>query len=150
MTRQDVVQLTNQHRAAQLICRLIQIRARLMSSPRCRVEAKKQKIRAHRDRRHIPLVTQEERKLIELPSGENDSKQSLRLVGGSDSETVETDESDIEEVGFLNDKIGYEQRKIRLREKIEEEKSRKIESRRTWLLRQIQTCKNKRKVSFLS
>ena len=121
-----------------------------MSSPRCRVEAKKQKIRAHRDRRHIPLVTQEERKLIELPSGENDSKQSLRLVGGSDSETVETDESDIEEVGFLNDKIGYEQRKIRLREKIEEEKSRKIESRRTWLLRQIQTCKNKRKVSFLS
>ena len=133
--------LTSQHRAAALICRLIQIRTRLMNSPRCRIEAKKQKNRSNRDRRHIPFVTRQEHNSISGRLGFTSG-----FTSDSEMEPAETDESDIEEVGFLNDKIGFEQRKIRLREKIEEEKSRKIESRRTWLLRQIQNCKRKRKV----
>jgi hypothetical protein len=140
VTSSDMTALTSQHRAAALICRLIQIRTRLMNSSRCRIEAKKQKNRSNRDRRHIPFVTRQEHNSISGRLGFTSG-----FTSDSEMEPAETDESDIEEVGFLNDKIGFEQRKIRLREKIEEEKSRKIESRRTWLLRQIQNCKRKRK-----
>ena len=41
------------------------------------------------------------------------------------------------DVGFLNDKIGQEQRRIRQRERLEEERTRESEARRTWLQCQI-------------
>ena len=66
----------------------------------------------------------------------------------SDNDTPDTDESDIEDVDFMNDKIGSEQRRIRHREKLEEDKNRKIESRRTWLLKQIKNCERKETVIF--
>ena len=67
----------------------------------------------------------------------------------SDNDTPDTDESDIEDVDFMNDKIGSEQRRIRHREKLEEDKNRKIESRRTWLLKQIKNCERKETVRIL-
>ena len=67
----------------------------------------------------------------------------------SDNDTPDTDESDIEDVDFMNDKIGSEQRRIRHREKLEEDKNRKIESRRTWLLKQIKNCERKETVRSL-
>ena len=70
----------------------------------------------------------------------------------SDNDTPDTDESDIEDVDFMNDKIGSEQRRIRHREKLEEDKNRKIESRRTWLLKQIKNCERKEtvRIRFIS
>ena len=68
----------------------------------------------------------------------------------SDNDTPDTDESDIEDVDFMNDKIGSEQRRIRHREKLEEDKNRKIESRRTWLLKQIKNCERKETVRISS
>lgn len=123
--------LSVESRTADMIRRLVYIRARLMK-PSSRIEAKKQKIRAQRERRHIPGICDFESKLI----CEN------RLTE-SDNDTPDTDESDIEDVDFMNDKIGSEQRRIRHREKLEEDKNRKIESRRTWLLKQIKNCERK-------
>lgn len=123
--------LSVESRTADMIRRLVYIRARLMKSS-SRIEAKKQKIRAQRERRHIPGICDIESRLI----SEN------RLIE-SDNDTPDTDESDIEDVDFMNDKIGSEQRRIRHREKLEEDKNRKIESRRTWLLKQIKNCERK-------
>lgn len=123
--------LSVESRTADMIRRLVYIRARLMK-PSSRIEAKKQKIRAQRERRHIPGICDLESRLI----SEN------RLIE-SDNDTPDTDESDIEDVDFMNDKIGSEQRRIRHREKLEEDKNRKIESRRTWLLKQIKNCERK-------
>ena len=86
---------------------------------------------------------------LELSKGICDLESRLisenRLIE-SDNDTPDTDESDIEDVDFMNDKIGSEQRRIRHREKLEEDKNRKIESRRTWLLKQIKNCERKETV----
>lgn len=133
MSVNNLQALTTQSRTAEVIRRLIFIRARFMNAS-SRIEAKKQRIRSQRERRHIPGVTEYERNLL-LPVADS--------LADTGNDTPDTDESDIEDIGFLNDKIGSEQRRIRLREKLEEEKSRKIESRRTWLLKQIQNCEKK-------
>ena len=74
-----------------------------------------------------------------LPSVQSESSlDQFRM--GSDP-TPETDESDLEsEVGFTNDKIGVEQKKIRQREKLEEQKTALIEAKRVWLIKSINRC----------
>ena len=63
---------------------------------------------------------------------------------GSVCETCETtDESENED---FQPHIGSEHKHIRMREKMEEEKSTTIESRRLWLLRRIKQCDQAKKV----
>lgn len=63
------------------------------------------------------------------------------LYRGQTEPAPETDESDLEsEVGFTNDKIGAEQKKIRQREKMEEQRTALIEAKRVWLIKSINRC----------
>lgn len=124
--------LCNQRRAAQLIERILTIRTRLMDpfSFAGRNESKKAGVRIHRNGQHLDGITPSERvKLPPLPPPPT----------GSVCETSETtDESENED---FQPHIGSSEHKhIRLREKMEEEKSTTIESRRLWLLRRIKQC----------
>ena len=75
--------------------------------------------------------------LIKLPLK---SKAAGRSADKKDAAS-ETEESDAEsESAFNSEKIGSEHRQIRQRERLEEQRTAKIEARRVWLIKSIQKC----------
>lgn len=79
------------------------------------------------------------------------SKATVRSADKKD-DASETDQSDAEsESAFNSEKIGSEHRQIRQRERLEEQRTAKIEAKRVWLIKSIQKCsktQNLLQVSF--